>query len=362
MLLSALAMMVNSSMGSFSSTMLGYERFKLYGVLAISTQAIVVILGFIVLYEGLGLIGLGGAHLVTAIIATVTVALFVRKRVCRWAIKFNWQSALKVLRAALPLAVTALLMAIYYRADFIMLTIMQSDKSVGFYNSAYALVNGLLLVSTSFSASILPRLSSYFSSDQLKLDRLYSIGFKYMMYLGLAIAFGATFLASPLYKLIYPDSYLPGADALEILIWALALMFINGLQSAHLIARNFKSRLMLITGGGAILNILLNLILIPKYDFVGASIATVISELMTGIGFFMIIRKHLTFGTITGWVLRIIPGLAVMGLILYFTSGMNVISRAAISGLVLVIMLYVTKGINRDDIGHFIKLLPVSRN
>jgi len=360
--LSAMAMAINFLMGSFSSTLLGYERFKLYGFLAMGTQSLNTILGLFVLYVGFGIEGIGIAYVVAAFIATIIIGLAVNRRVCRISFKLDWQNALNILKSSAPLAGAAILATVYYKADFIMLSFFKGDEAVGYYNSAYALVNGLLLVSTSLRATLLPRMAGYFVNDQEKLNRLYHVGFKYMLYIGLSAAFGALILAESIFELVYPQSYLPGAAALKILIWAMALMFINTLQSAHLIARDFKKQLMYITGLGAVLNIALNLVLIPKYSFTGAASATVITETITGIGFFYILRHSLHLRQLFPWLLRLLPPLIIMILFLIFMPGLSVVVRALIGAAIIVTGLVITRGLTSHDFGYMASLLPWSKN
>ena len=355
---SALAMGVNFFMGGFSSTLLGYERFKLYGVLAISTQFVLTALGFLALYSGFGLVGIGVGHLLAACLSTVAIAILVRERVCRFSLNGTFKQAKAFLKAAMPLSVTAVLMTVYYRADLVMLSLIKGDEAIGLYNSAYALVNGLLLVSTSFSATILPRLSGYFREDTEKMKSIYLVGFRYMLYFGLAAAFGATLLAEPIYDLIYPESYLPGIGALRILIWALALMFVNSLQSSFLIASDLKNKLMYITAAGAAINIVLNLILIPPYSFNGAAAATLISEILTGLCFYYILRESLSLRTIAIWLIRLIPAIASMAAILILASNYHVILRIAAGALIFLTVLTVAGGLGKRDLDYVLRLLP----
>jgi len=360
--LSAMAMAINFLMGAFSSALLGYERFKLFGYLAMGTQTLTTILGILVLYIGFGLTGIGIAFVFASLISTIIIGLVVIKRVCRISAGFNWQNALKILYDAAPLAGAAILATIYYKADFIMLSYFKGDKAVGYYNSAYALINGLLLVSTSLRATLLPRMAGYFVSDQEKLDRLYHIGFKYMLYIGLSAAIGAVILAEPIFQLVYPQAYQPGAAALKILIWALALMFVNTLQGAHLIARDYKKQLMCITGLGAILNIGLNLILIPKYSFTGAALATVITELMTGAGFFFILRSHLSLRQLFLWLLQLLPPLIVMILFLIYIPDLPVVACVIIGAGIILTGLVTTRGLTGRDLGYIANLFPWGKN
>jgi O-antigen/teichoic acid export membrane protein len=354
----SLAMMVNFYMGSFSSTLLGFERFKLYGMLAMFSQLLLTSLSFIALYLGFSLIGIGVAHLIAGIVATTIVGYMVRQRVCRFTFHGTLRKGLAIIKSALPLAVTAVLMTIYYRADFVMLSIMKGDEAVGYYNSAYALINGLLLVSTSFSATVLPRLTGYYSGNHEQLRSLYQTGFKYMVYLGLATAFGTIFVALPVYQIFYPSTYLPGVSALHILIWALALMFINSLQSGMMIAADRKQLLMYLAAIGAVVNVGLNLILIPRYSYDGAAVATVISELITGIGFFIVLKEYLPIGKLTSWLGRLAPAILAMTVFLFLFPELNVIVRIIIGAVIFIGVLILVRGLDRRDLKLAFRLLP----
>jgi len=342
-------MIINCLSGSFVSVLLGYEKFRHYSLLAVGTQTMGTCLGFMVLYSGWGLPGIGMANIITVLVSGIVIAVVVYKSVCRFSPDGLFSEALTVIKQAAPLGITVILMTIYYRADFIMLSFMRGDTEVGYYNSAYALVNGLLLVSVTFSSTLLPRLSGYFTHSPEKLNQLYQTGLKYMLFFGLAAAFGTAFLAKPVYELIYPESYIPGAFALRILIWALALMFVNALQNALMIARDLKKWLMYLTGAGAAANIILNLILIPPYGFIGAASATVAAELITAAGFLIILRHNLPMKLFLSWLIRLAPAIVIMIIAIKLTPEIMIILRVIIGAVVFGVMLILTGGLNRDD-------------
>ena len=357
----SITMIINFLSGGFASTLLGYEKFRLYSLLAMGTQVLTTCLGFAALAAGSGLVGIGVAHMVTASTLAIAIGTIVYRKICKFQLHGSLENGLAILKQAAPLCITALRLTVNYRADFILLSLFKGDKAVGYYNSAYALVNGLLLVSTAFSATILPRMAGYFNTDKEKLTRLYSSAFKYLFYLGLAMAVGATMLAHPIFELIYPESYLPGAGALSILIWALAFMFVNSLQSAHLVARNQNRQLMYLTGIAAFVNITLNLILIPPYSFRGAALATIISELAAGTGYFIILRSALPFKKLVRWSLRLLPAVSAMIIAIMLTESVMVIPRAILAGMLFIFMLAISGALDLADLGYLAASLAPRR-
>ena len=88
-------------------------------------------------------------------------------------------------------------------------------------------------------------------------------------------------LSKEIILFLYGDNFLPSADALEILIFAGGIIFISTLVSTTLTAVNKQKVNMWLAFINVVFNIVLNLLLIPKWSYIGASIATVITE---GIG------------------------------------------------------------------------------
>jgi len=138
----------------------------------------------------------------------------------------------------------------------------------------------------------------------------------------------------------------------------MALMFVNSLQSGLLIATDLKKLLMYLAAVGAVINIGLNLILIPAYSFNGAAVATLVSELVTGLGFFVILKSQLPFSRVAVWVLRFLPAALIMILVLSILPSMNVVLRILAGAAAVIVGLLITKGLDKTDIKYVLRLLP----
>ncbi len=184
------------------------------------------------------------------------------------------------LKEALPFGVTNIFGSIYYWIDSVMLSKMVGNEVVGWYNAAYRLMFVFLSIYTVYLASIFPVMSKFYETSNEYLKFSYERSYKYLLIISLPIAFGTTLLADKIILLIYGAGYIPAIFALQILIWTVPLLFINGLSGYVLGAVNRQMVLTKITFIGVVLNIILNLILIPKFSFIGSSVATVVTELI----------------------------------------------------------------------------------
>jgi O-antigen/teichoic acid export membrane protein len=95
-----------------------------------------------------------------------------------------------------------------------------------------------------------------------------------MVYLSLPTAIVITFVSPLIYKLLFNHEYAYAAPVLSVHIWSGVFVFLGAASSQYLIAENLSKLTFVRTGVGAIVNIGLNLILIPKMGMMGAAIAT----------------------------------------------------------------------------------------
>lgn len=188
-----------------------------------------------------------------------------------------WKSTLK---EALPFGVTNIFGSIYYWIDTVMLSKMVGNEVVGWYNAAYKLIFVFLSVYTVYLTAVFPVMSKFYKTSDEYLKLSYERSYKYLLIISLPMAFGTTLLADKIILLIYGNGYIPAIFALQVLVWTIPLLFINGLSGYLLGAVNRQMVLTKITCIGAVLNVILNLILIPKFSFIGSSFATVLTELM----------------------------------------------------------------------------------
>jgi O-antigen/teichoic acid export membrane protein len=98
---------------------------------------------------------------------------------------------------------------------------------------------------------------------------------RYLLYLAVPLAFCVTLWARPIVSLFFGPAYDPSVVALQILIWAAAIMYVTQVLGNAFLAANLQKLNMKLMGFQAALNIGLNVFLIPAYSYFGASIATV---------------------------------------------------------------------------------------
>jgi polysaccharide transporter, PST family len=194
---------------------------------------------------------------------------------------FNWilekRKMINLLGDSWSLALSAIVVVIYMKIDQIMLGEMIDNTSVGIYSAAVKISEIWYFIPMVICSSIFPNILNSKKNDLSKyhfnLKRLYSL----MSIISMAIAVVFSFIGTKLIVLLYGEEFQKAGKVLSVHIWAGVFVFLGVASSQFLMAENYNRVSFYRTLIGAILNVLLNLVLIPAYQELGAAIATLLS-------------------------------------------------------------------------------------
>ena len=139
-------------------------------------------------------------------------------------------------------------------------------------------MTALMFLPSVYVIAVFPLLSRFNVSSKELLKYSYEKSFKYLIIIGLPIATGTTLIASPLILFIYKSAFSQSIIALQILIWSVPIIFVNYILGTAINSINKQSQMVKSAFIVMALNILLNLIFLPKYGFIASSVITVITE------------------------------------------------------------------------------------
>ncbi|HEY4195531.1 MAG TPA: flippase [Mucilaginibacter sp.] len=190
---------------------------------------------------------------------------------------FSWAYdsllAKKLLAYSWPLIISGIMVALYMKIDAIMLQNMKGIKEAGAYQTVATLSEAWNFVPSVIVTSLFPAILNARRDDPERYNKRIQNLYDLMVYLSLPVAIVITF-AAPLIYTLYKPEYAYAAPVLSVHIWSGVFVFLGAASSQYLIAENLNTLTFLRTGFGAIVNIILNLMLIPKMGMMGAAIAT----------------------------------------------------------------------------------------
>lgn len=191
--------------------------------------------------------------------------------------KFNRSVAVNLLRDSWPLLLSGVVIAIYMKIDQVMIKNFMETKDVGFYAAAVKLCEAWYFVPLAVSTSVFPAIvNAKQSSEKLYLSRLQKL-YDFLAAISIAIAIPVTFLSGFIINILFGPEYDPASSVLTIYIWAGVATFLGVASSQYLITENLTKLSFYRTLIGMIINVILNLYLIPVYGINGAAIATLVS-------------------------------------------------------------------------------------
>jgi len=206
-----------------------------------------------------------------------------------WRFKKIW--AVTLLRDSFPLLLGSIFIVVYMKIDQIMIKSMLDAAEVGKYSVAVTLSEGWYFFPMIIVTSLFPAIINAKESNRdLYYNRLKNL-YRLMFYLALIIAVPITFLSDWIIAIFYGIDYLEAGQILKIHIWAGIFVFLGVASTRWLIVEDLQIFSTINTGLGALLNIILNYILLPKYGIVGAAWATLISYSFSGFFVYIFFRK-----------------------------------------------------------------------
>jgi len=195
--------------------------------------------------------------------------------ITRW--QANRSRAINLLKDSWPLVLSGLMILIYMKIDQVMLGNMAGDQAVGTYAAAVKLSEPCYFIATAICTSIFPALIKIRQKNQQEYQRKIQTLYDLMAWLSIGIAIIVTSASDILATNLLGSDFVDVGKILALHIWAGPFVFLGIARSRWLMAENYTRFSLFATSLGAISNICLNLALIPKYQGIGAAIATVIS-------------------------------------------------------------------------------------
>ena len=271
--------------------------------------------GFFVILNFPSVVNLSYSYLFASFVALISVLIFFHFKVFPLKISFEKSVWQRFLSMSWPLALVGVFGGIYSQIDSVMMGHWGQITQIGWYNAAYKIVGVALIPAALISTSFYPVLSRFFKESKEKLQRTWNYFMESMIFLAMPIMIGGIILAPKIVGWIYDPSYFPSGKetilVFQILIIMAGIAFFQYPLSQILIVSNQQKKLFWITFSGAIVNVILNLILIPKYSLYGAAITTVSTAILT---FFLLFRFTSKFTPISPFNLKFLLTLVGAGL------------------------------------------------
>jgi len=288
-----------------------------------------------------------GASLVTVLFSLVSIW----QRFSKFFLKIDFNVCKKLFSEAWPYGLSYVAVSIYCSIDSVMLGVIKSNQEVGWYSAAYKVVLFAQMFGLVVWRSFFPQLCQKYKESLESLKTIVKKFAKVMHFFAWPIAFGGTLLAGQIIIFFYGEEYLPGKLAFQILIWTTAIIFISSIYYEPIKAADRPKLYLIGVGVGAILNVILNFLLIPVWSLNGAAVATLLTNIAIMIFMYIQLNKLINIKIFSQAIVPLCSSI-IMGILIYFYFiHFNVLLAIFLGALIYFLLYYI--------FSFFKKLLPV---
>jgi len=245
------------------------------------------------------------AYLLTALIALLVV---IKKAAFR---KFNWNRPffIMIIKQSLPFALLVLLMTFYNRIDSVVLERILpkgiGNEQVGIYAHGYRLLDASNMIAFLFSVLLLPIFSKMIKQKE-SVEELIKLAFSLLITISVIVALGSHFYSYELMHLLYEDHVQESAHVFSLLMFGFIAISTTYIFGTLLTANGNLKQLNIVAASGMIINLTINIILIPELLAVGSAYASLSAQFITAIAQIFVVQWIFKFRINYKYLLNII--------------------------------------------------------
>lgn len=332
--------------------------------LAMQYDAVVSVIGqtvdtgliLLLVHGGAGLIALLAAPVAGTAVG-IAVAIAITRRAFRARPRFRLELVPRLLIESLPIGLALLLAATYLKVDAVIIAVLRSSREVAIYGAAYRPIEYSLLAATLLIAVMFPLLARAWVSDRAEFKSVYQRGGEFLLAMVLPIPAVLIVIGKPLVENVYAPAFAATALPLAVLGPALVLMVVNAWQAFCLLAGGRQRIALAYDAAALVVNLALNLILVPRLGYMGAAVAAGATAVFVTACAGTAVRRLLGVSLDTGRVARLlVAGFGFAGVLwLLVAAGIAWWAAPIIAATSYPLWLL---GLRLTSLGEVIRLLP----
>jgi O-antigen/teichoic acid export membrane protein len=257
----------------------GLEKMEYETVATALERPLILVVGAWLLVNGKGIVSLALLFLVARLFTLFFAVTIYAKRVRLVSFERDFYFLKELVVGALPFGIFVILGTIYFQIDTIMILLLQDNEAVGLFESVIRLALVLMIIPEAFTEAIFPVFSRSFHLGQDQ-TYLYHKALKLIAIVGLPITVILLVLADRLILFLYGAEYLPAVPALRLIALMVCVRFLAYVPGVLLSSIDRQTTRVIVVGTCAAINVIANLIVIPRWGFVGAAFNTLLTHII----------------------------------------------------------------------------------
>lgn len=267
-----------------------FEKMEIEAFIKIFTTSLLIIIGFIFISKNPKSISLSYAYLISGIVGLIIMYISLRKHFISIISNYNKKLIKIIIKEAFPIAIVGVIGTIMSNVDMIILGWFTDSKNIGLYSAAQKPIQIIYLIPSLLSTSIFPVFSRLASTNMEKAKSVIRKSFNFSLIIAILINIGILLVGGFFFKLIFGTQYIESIPVFKIMSLAIITGAPGIIMSNALFAIGKQKKLIEYIIVTLIINLILCLILIPKFHIYGAAISVTLSQTIGNI--FLIIKSR----------------------------------------------------------------------
>lgn len=197
---------------------------------------------------------------------------------------FNLNVGKDMLSRSYHFILPSIMVAVYGQTDKFMLKHMIDSSEIGYYSTAQTICTLWCFVLTAIIDSMYPSImEANKDANESQFKHLNILLYRIVFYVSMGVSAVICVFAPLIVSILYGSQYSPTVMPLRIITWYTAFSYLGVAREAWIVGKNRQKYLKYIYISAAVSNVILNLLLIPRWGSAGAAIASLIAEIMTSV-------------------------------------------------------------------------------
>lgn len=288
-ILAVLAVLPQSIALTFDAALVARERLKFSALGLLGLSVSTTLLGIYFVTLGFNVAGAITALLIGQIVYALLLFMFLSQAEVKLKLHFSLRDIKDIIKGSLPYGILGVLGLLYFRIDTLLLSYLKGNEETGIYGAAYRFLEAIVFVPSALASAMFPVLAKLHDNNVREIKTLYFSAIKLLGLLSIPIFLCYILVLPSVISLLLPN-YLPSIQVIQILSFAIPFMFIHVPGALVLIStEKFLKPVIFLSFFTLAFNIILNFIFIPPFGFIGASVTTVLSEILSFAVFFVLL-------------------------------------------------------------------------
>ena len=256
-----------------------FEEMQYEALLILIERGLYVLLMIVLVHRQASFVGLFWANVIAVVVKFIAGTWLTVTRFTLPEIRLDWVIYKKYVRETLPVGIGQIVDNIGLRVDIVLLGFLKTSETVGIFSGPYRIIDAVGLMSIVLITALFPLMSRRVDVGRDALRTLLEKAVKVMVLLAAPASIGLAILARPALLLVLGDQFAESEKVLQLLTLIIVPVYLNRLFSFAFIAINRQIEYAYISGTALLLNVIVDLILIPSFGYWGACIGAISAEI-----------------------------------------------------------------------------------